>query len=468
MNVKKESHSSPFGFTFLAPLAMGTILNPINSTMLTTALVPIADGLHTSVAETGWLIAGLYMTSAVAQPTMGRLVDLFGARRIYLLSLGFVALAGILSFWASSLIGLVMIRILLGVGTSGAYPAAMRMFRQRADRLGLQPPRVAMGFLSLSAIATMAIGPVIGGLLTAAFGWHSIFTVNLPLAVVAITLVLLWAPHDEPRPAGSWTRLVQEVDLMGIALFAATLLSLMVFLMNLNSVLWPALAVAAVFAPLFVLHSLRKKQPFIDVRMLVRNRPLLMTYLRMFVVFMIIYSIFYGFAQWLESSVGLSSAMAGLVTLPMSAAAAISSMTGVRTKGLRVPFLVSIGAALVGCASLLLLGRASPVWAISLAFLFFGLPQGLFSTATQAAIYVQAPPEEIGAASGLQRTAGYLGAIMAASLLALMYGHRATDAGLHQLAIILGVASAAVFVATLFDRTIPTIKRRTHGTDNLG
>ena len=70
---------SPFGFTFIAPLALGATLNPINSTMLSTALVPIAESLHADIAETGWLIAVLYLTTAVAQPSLGRLVDLRAA-----------------------------------------------------------------------------------------------------------------------------------------------------------------------------------------------------------------------------------------------------------------------------------------------------------------------------------------------------------------------------------------------------
>jgi MFS family permease len=109
---------SPFGFTFIAPLVLGSVLNPINSTMLATALVPIAESLGTGVAETGWLIAALYLTTAVAQPTLGRLVDLLGARRIFLASLGLVAAAGLCGQFASSLAGLVAVRILLGVGTS--------------------------------------------------------------------------------------------------------------------------------------------------------------------------------------------------------------------------------------------------------------------------------------------------------------------------------------------------------------
>jgi nicotinamidase-related amidase/MFS family permease len=448
---------SPFGFTFIAPLVLGSALNPINSTMLATALVPIAESLGTGIAETGWLIAALYLTTAVAQPTLGRLVDLLGARRVFLASLVPVAAAGLCGQFASSLAGLVAVRILLGVGTSGAYPAAMRILRERGEATGSKPPRLAFGVLTLSAFSTTAVGPVIGGLLVSAFGWQSIFTINVPLALLAAFSILIWTPRDA-APAHDFARLMKDVDVAGIGLFAAFLLSLMTFLMNLKSgPLWLALAGAAVFGAALVAHSLRRRQPFLDVRMLARNRPLTMTYLRAAAISMIVFSVYYGFAQWLQSAVGFSSAGAGLVTLPMSVVAAGASLTGVRSKGLRGPFLISIGAALAGSVALLFVDGASPPWMLVAAFTLFGVTLGTFSVATQAAVYIQAPAEEIGTAAGLQRTAQYIGAIAAASLLASIYGQRASDHGLHCLAAVAGALGAILFIVTLFDRTISRV-----------
>ena len=448
--------SHPFGFRFVTPLAVGAMLNPINSTMISTALFPIAQSLHVGLAQAAWLIAGLYLTSAVAQPTMGRFVDLFGPRRVYLTSLVFVAAAGVFGQLASSLIGLVLVRVLLGIGTSGAYPAAMRLFRTQADRIGAKPPRVAMGVLSLTSVGTTAVGPLLGGVLTGTLGWHAVFAVNVPLALLAVLMVLLWIPKDQPG-ANHFriAHLGHELDVLGLGLFTSFLLSLMIFLMNLNRPIWLALMVAVLLGAAFVWYSLRRQQPFIDVRMLAHNHPLTITYLRVIAVLMLVYCVFYGLAQWLESAVGLPSATAGLVTLPMSVVAAISSLTGVRTKGLRGPFLFSIGAAVAGGISLLFVTSGTPIWLIAVAFMCFGVPLGTFSTATQAAIYIQAPPEQIGTAAGMQRTASYIGAITSTSLLALFYGQRATDLGMHSLAATIGGIGAVLFIATLFDRTIP-------------
>src|SRR5271154_3691127 len=156
-----------FGFRFVAPLALGSTLNPINSTMIATALVPIAADLHASVAEVGWLVAGLYLASAVAQPALGHVADLLGPRRVYLTSLLLVAGAGLLGCLAPSLDWLVAARVLLGIGSPGAYPSALRLFRMQADRLGAEPPRVAMGYLAPAAQAPAAVGLPLGGILTA-------------------------------------------------------------------------------------------------------------------------------------------------------------------------------------------------------------------------------------------------------------------------------------------------------------
>lgn len=446
--------AAPFGMRFVVPLAFGSILNPINSTMIATAIVPIAVDLHATVAQTGWLIAGLYLASAIAQPTMGRLADVFGPRRVYLVSLALVALAGVLGKVAPTLHSLVIARVVLGIGTACAYPCAMRIFRSQADRLGCEPPRVAMSFLSMAAQSTSAVGPLLGGVLTEAFGWHSIFTVNIPLALVAAVLVLLWTPKDLPRSV-QFADLMREADPVGMVLFSALLFTLMIFLMNLGQPIWWALLTTLALLGVFVMHAMRREQPFIDIRLLARNGALTVTYLRTGVLMMIVYGIIYGFAQWLESGAGFSGSVAGLIMVPVSVIAAVSSLAGAKSKGIRGPIIVSVAAALIGSLCLLGIDGGTSIWIIAAAAMLFGLPQGMFSTATQTAIYIQAPPNEIGAAAGLQRTAQYIGAIAAAGVLGLLYGQHATDDSFHRLALLMGLFSGLLLVLTIFDRTLP-------------
>ena len=169
-----ESPRDLFGFRLIAPLALGAMLNPVNSTMISTALTPIARDFHATVAQTSWLIGGLYITSAIAQPTMGRLADCLGARRVYLAGLYLIALAGIAGIFAPSLRALIWVRVLLGIGTSAAYPTAMKILRNQAMTTSVEP-RMALGILSMSALSTMAVGPALGGILTGLGGWRIVF-----------------------------------------------------------------------------------------------------------------------------------------------------------------------------------------------------------------------------------------------------------------------------------------------------
>lgn len=450
----EAERSNAFGFTFVAPLALGSTLNPINSTMIATALVPIATSLHVGAAEAGWLIAGLYLACSIAQPTLGRLADLFGPRRVFLSALAFVALAGVIGTLATSLAWLVVARVILGVGTSGAYPAAMRIFRMRADSIGARPPRIALSFLSLSAIGSMAVGPLLGGVLTGVFGWHAIFTVNVPLSLIAAILVVLWTPKDPPATIGVGAAL-REIDVPGILLFGATLFSLMTFLMRAADPAWWVLAISIAFGGALVLYSRKHDCPFFDVRMLARNVPLVVTYVRVVVISTTIYCVLYGFSQWLESAHGYSSAQAGLIMLPMALAAACASFVSGRTKGIFAPIVASLAIMVAACAALGAVTFVTSVWVITLAAVLFGFAQGAYSTTIQATVFIQAPASEIGTASGLQRTFLYLGAIFAASILGFIFGTRATNAGFFDVTIVMGTLAAALFIFTLFDRTLP-------------
>ncbi|SEG13208.1 Predicted arabinose efflux permease, MFS family [Actinacidiphila yanglinensis] len=457
--------STAFGPRLIAPLMLGSVLNPINSTMIATTLVAIGASFHVGAADTAWLVSSLYLASAVAQPAMGRLADRLGPRRVFLTGLLVVAAAGLVGMAAPSLAWLIVSRVMLGIGTSAAYPAAMALLRAHSLRIGVPTPRPVLGLLSLAGLSSAAVGPVLGGVLAATLGWRAVFAVNLPLALVGFVLALLWLPRTpapaKDRAAGTAGASASTggIDPVGIALFAALLTALMLFLMRLDAPPWPLLPVAAVLGGVLTWWELRRRAPFLDLRMLARNRPLSLTYLRHGMTYLVVYCVMYGYAQWLEEAHGYSSAAAGLLLLPMSVAAMITSLLGARTKGIRAPLTVAAILLVAGSGVLLLSGHTTPAVALGAAGALFGLPQGLTSTGNQAAVYAQAPPGETGSAAGLQRTSQYLGAITAASLIGLFYGQRATDAGLHEMALTSAVLGVAVLALTVADRSL----RRTGG-----
>ncbi|MFG2831261.1 MFS transporter [Streptomyces sp. NPDC048434] len=442
-----------FGARLMAPLLLGSLLNPINSTMIATALVAIGQDFHVGAADTAWLISAMYLASAVGQPSMGRLADRVGPRRVFAAGALTVCAAGVIGALAPTFALLIVSRVVLGIGTAAAYPAAMAVLRAESARTGRPTPRYVLGRLSLAALGSAAIGPTLGGLLAATAGWRAVFAVNIPLALLALLGALAWLPADrkEARP-GRGEPASASLDPLGIALFAAALTCAMVFLLRLADPQWLLLAPAGVLAGVLVWWQLRHPAPFIDLRMLARNGALVRTYLRQGLTYLVIYCVLYGFSQWLEQAHGASSLQAGLIMLPMSLAAAVCSIVGARTKGIRAPLTLAAACLAVGSAVFLLLHGTGPLVALLCAGALFGIPQGLASTGNQAAVYAQAPADGVGAAAGLQRTAQYLGAITASGLLGLLYGQRASDSGLHQIALIGVVLGLLLFLLTLADR----------------
>ena len=440
---------SIFNARLVTPLVASAVLNPINSTLIAVALVPIGHAFGAGPEQTAWLITSLYLATAVGQPVVGLFVDRFGARRVLLAGAAIVMLAGVGGLLAFSLDWLIAVRVVLGIGTCAGFPAAMAVVRKRADAAGQGVPSRVLSVLAMSSQTVMVIGPTLGGVLIALFGWPAIFAVNIPLVAAALVLTLFWVPRDDEATLSR-----ERIDVLGIVLFAATLLAVLLFVMQ------PAvsdaylLGVAVVLGAAFTTVELRARKPFIDLRMLVGNAPLLRTYLRQALAFLIVYSMMFGYVQWLESARGMSESGAGALLLPMSAVAVLASSASGRPNGVRIRLILNSLALLVGSVLLLFVGTGT--WLVALVGLaaVFGLGQGLTSVTNQTALYGQAPADVMGTASGLFRTAQYLGAIAASTLIALCFGPHVTSTGLHHLGLALVVIGALLLAVTIFDRTL--------------
>ncbi len=140
-----------------------------------------------------------YAVGAVAQPVMGRLVDRFGPRRLFVGGLALAGVASALAALSPALGWLVLARGVLAVGTAVCFPAALAMIRQVSGQS--RAPAGTMGALSIAANGMAALGPVIGGLAVAAAGWQGIFLINLPLIATGIALALAWLPAGQPDHA---------------------------------------------------------------------------------------------------------------------------------------------------------------------------------------------------------------------------------------------------------------------------
>ncbi|MDA3627727.1 MFS transporter [Saccharopolyspora sp. WRP15-2] len=437
---------------FVTPIAFGTILQPLNSSMIAVALVSIRDVFDAGTSVT-WLVSALYLATAVAAPAMGRIADVLGPRRTSLAGLLLVGITSAIAPFAPNIATLVVCRILIGIGTAAQYPCGVAMIRRAADQLRARPNN-ALAAIAVCSQVTAALGPTLGGLLVGVFGWSGVFWVNVPLTLIG-ALVIIWrGPADPParRGRGRLTAL-RQIDPIGIVLFAAAITALMFWLLSLADVpQWWWLAVAVPATALAAWWCLRVRDPFLDVRLL-GKRALSFTYVRTIVTYTAFYCVFYGLPQWLEETRDLGPVGAGLVVLPISAVGVVSTLLANRLQRRRSPRAALIAGTAALCVGGLLLSvpRAdSPILLLLLIAAVLGVPNGFNNIGNQQAMYAVTPAERMGAASGLYRTSQYVGANLAAALLALVIGDHADDIGLHHMGLSIAALAAILLATSLF------------------
>jgi MFS family permease len=456
---QEDAQARAFGWRFTGPLLLGATLNPINTSMIATALVGIGVDMHAGPAATSGLISILYLCSAVAQPTMGKLSTLFGARRVFLTGILILLIGGVLGTAAPALRVLMISRALIGVGTAACFPTAMALVRRRADTAGIGVPSAVLGNFSIAGQVTALVGLPLGGFLAGAFGWRAIFAVNIPLAIVSFVLALAGVAKDPPLANRTKLDLLSAIDVPGIGLFAGAIACLLLFLAHLAAANWPWLIIAIAFCMALFFWERSIESPLIDFKMLADNAPLQRTYLRQTLSFLASYTVLYGASQWMEQSRHLSASVVGLAFLPMSLLSiAIARLISSR-RWLRWP-LIAAGAALATAAAwMLAIDARSSVSVLVCMTLLVGVANGCSGFGNQAALYIQSPAHDIAVASGLLRTAMYLGAIFSSSMIGLAFGSAATDSGFHTLAWSIGAIGVATASLAAWDASLPNVAR---------
>jgi len=445
-----------FPLKFVAPLYTGATFNPINSSLIATALVAIAAYMKVPPAEATILITVFALASAIAYPAAGKLAEVFGPRRLFIVGIILVFLGGLIGGFGLNMPMLIVSRVLMGLGTSASYPAAMLLIRRRADSAGLsEPPSNVLGMLQISASVTGVVGLPLGGVLVGLLGWRVSFWINAPFTVVAFIMALLWLPKDAPgQNTKSFKEIYSNLDGTGILGFAGMMTALLVFLFTLPHFSWVSLALVILFGAFMVWWELRKNRPFIDVRLLVRNMALSRVYLRYAGFMLCCYIIIYGLTQWLEATRGLDSFMTGLLIMPMSLVSTIVAWFVSRSNMIRSTLIIAVVFCIVASVSMFFLSTGSPIIFIILITVLFGIMMGTMTIGNQAALYALAPASEMGTASGLFRTFGYIGTIASSAIINLAFQKSVSDSGVHSIAIIMIVVSALVLLLTVTDRWV--------------
>lgn len=439
----------------VAGLSLGTALNPLNSSMIAVALVVLRADFGLDVATVTWVITSFYLASAAGQPLMGRLADRFGPRRMFMLGMGTVAITCALAPFSPNFALLCVARAVMALGTATAYPSAVVMIGAIAQRAGTESSR-PLGRIQMANTSAAAVGPVAGGLLVGQVGWEALFLVNVPLALAALFIVRKVAPADGVRERGSLARLAKDSDIPGIAAFVGSLLLVMMALLDVApGYRWWMLGAGTAIAALFVWRELRFSPPFLDLRLLGRNRPLMLVYLGFAVFSSVYYFVFFGLPQLLQEAGGYDPGLVGLLMLPLAAMSVLATPWAVRAMGkfgVR-PVLIAGVVLLTMVAALMWLLTGSLAIPLVLALTtLMGIPYGAVGIATNQGMFLSVRPQERGVAAGIYQTCRYVGAITATVLIGVFAGGGVDQASWGLMVLAMLVLSAVAFGVILLWR----------------
>jgi len=409
----------------LAAVAFGLFMIMLDNTVVNVALPAIQEDLGVGLSELQWIVTGYALTFAALMLIGGKLADAYGRRLIFVLGIVIFTAASLWCGLADSGEMLIAARIVQGAGSALMNPATLSIIaatfppRQRGMAIGI--------WAGVSALA-LAIGPLVGGLLTEHLSWHWIFFVNVPVGVVGIvaSFLLIDESKDETH---------ESLDLPGLATSALGLFSLTYGLIEANSYGWTssrilgAFAVAAISLISFVTIERRRRAPMLDLT-LFRSGTYAGANLAMLLVALAMFGVFFFVSLYMQNVLGYSAVQAGAAFLPMTVLIIlVAPMAGKLSDRYGSRWLMSGGMVLLGIQLLYFsqLGPDADFLDLLPAFLVGGLGMSLSMTPTAAAATRAVPVEKsgVGAAvlNAMRQVGGSLGiAIMGAIVAAQVSG----------------------------------------------
>ncbi len=395
---------------------MSLFIVGLDVTVVNVALPSIQHELHASVSGLQWVVAAYTLVLASLLMLSGSTADRVGRRRTFQLGLALFTLGSLLCSLAPSLGALVAFRMIQAIGGSMLNPVAMSIitntFTERTERAR------AIGIWGGVVGLSMALGPVVGGILVSSIGWRSIFWVNIPVGLAAIVLTALFVPESKAPQA-------RRFDPVGQLLVMITLATLVYGIIEgpgrgwTSALIIGCFAVAVAAAIGFALYERWRYQPLLDIRFF-GSAPFAGATL-------IAVSAFAGLAGFLLLSTiylqdvrGFSALHAGLYMLPMAAMTAIWAPLSGRIVGSRGPRLPLIGAALAIIISAVMLTRlanhTSTLYLV-IAYLLFGLGFGLVNAPITNTAIAGMPRAQAGVAAAVASTSRQIGASLGVAVI---------------------------------------------------
>jgi EmrB/QacA subfamily drug resistance transporter len=422
MTLPQTSRPKTIDRKWLVFIAIGTgsFMVALDGSVVNAILPILRDTFSSNVATIEWVVTIYLLVLSGLLLSFGRLGDLRGHRSLYIL--GFVvfvassALCGLA--WSAGI--LIFFRGLQAIG--GALLASNSPAIVTGNFPAEQRGR-AFGLVSMMTYLGLTVGPSLGGWLTHAFGWRTVFYINVPVGLLALTLSLVFIPKDSPSESE------KRFDLPGAAVFLAALTLLLLGLNKGADLGWTSSSVlglmagALIFMAVFILIERRSPHPMLDLNLF--RVPLFSTStLGAILNYICLFSITFLMPFYLIQGRGLNPAQAGLLLtvqpVMMAIAAPVSGAFSDRI-GSRLPGMIGMGVLSVGLLLLSRLDAESGLWLAVLGLVVAGTGTGMFISPNTSALMGAAPRDRQGIASGVLATARNFGMVLGIGLAAAIF-----------------------------------------------
>jgi EmrB/QacA subfamily drug resistance transporter len=448
----------------LGAVAFGLFMIMLDNTIVNVALPSIQRNLGIGISELEWVVNGYALTFAVLMLTGGKLADLLGRRAIFIVGLAIFTGASLACGLAPSAGVLIGARVVQGVGAALMNPATLSIItatfppRQRGMAIGI--------WAGVSALA-LAIGPLLGGVITQHISWNWIFFINVPVGILAIGVARLVIQETRDTSAE------QRLDLPGLLTSAIGLFALTYALIEANSYGWTSVRILSLFAvtaiglAAFVALELRQRIPMLDLS-LFRNSTFAGANTVMLLVALAMFGVFFYVSLYMQNVLHYSPTQAGATFLPMTLCIVfLAPIAGRITDRLGARWLIAGGMTLVAGSLVIFaqLDEHSTFWNIFPGLLIGGAGMAMSMAPTTATAMQAVAVDKAGVGSAvlnsMRQVGGSLGiALMGAIVAAYVHVPRTdpraipqfVDGFQHALIVAAIIAFSAAIVAVVLLR----------------
>ena len=399
-----------------ASLAVGLAF--LDETAVVTALRAIQADFGATSAEVQWVVGAYLLALATLMAAAGRLADIYGRRRLFVLGAWLFGAGSLLCAAAPGIDALIAARVVQGCGAALLMPLGMA---NATAALPEERRGWTVGVVSTGATVFLALGPLVGGALVEFADWRWIFLVNLPAVAGILVVALRWMPESRAPVR-------EPLDVLGFLLLLGGMVALTLPLLNMQE--WGSrsiatiglLAAAVVLLVAFVLVERRRAHPLIRLELL-RDPAVAGLLLALFAIQFTILGLTVYLTFYLQHVLGYGPALAGLLALPTVVMAPfLATPTGRLTdrRGERWPTALAMVLAAVALLAIALLAGREEVLLLMPALLAFGIARPIATVAGTTGAVGAIPRADRGLASALVTQARQLGAVMGVAVLGLV------------------------------------------------